>query len=199
MIACNIASRSCSSLVTIPNLASIDTFLVNGLAISSNYLFITDVTNGNLWRYQLPSGPLATIATASTLLPYVAADSTYVYWATSSGGTVSVMRMLQTGSASSTTPEFVTSVSGALTGLAVDGSNVCLSATTGSGSSEGGFVAYAPLPGIAGDVDSGTADAGPSAATKLYQGDPVGALGAGGGAVVWFDETTLEIYGQRVP
>ncbi len=196
ILACSQQSHSCSSLVTIQGLTHVSTFLVNGLAVSTDYLFFTDVTNGNLWRYQLPAGPLTMATTASGLLPFLAADSTYVYYATNSGGMVSVFQTLQTSSASSAGPQLMMSVSGTLTGLAVDGSNVSVSATTGSGSSMGGFVAYAPLPGTAGAADAG---AGGGVATMLYQGDPVAGLAAGGGAVVWVDETTEGMYGQRLP
>jgi hypothetical protein len=181
-----------------PNVPTHDT--TNGLAITSNYLFVGDITNETIWRYQLPSGPESTLTTDSSLAPFLAVDSTYVYWADSASGTITVKRAQQSAAS---TPETVVSLSGAATGLAVGSDTVYIGGTTGSGSTLAGFVAYLPLsspPGDAGVATDG-GDAGAVAATPVtvYQGNPVRAIAAGGGAVLWFDETAGNVYAVRAP
>jgi hypothetical protein len=190
------AGASCSPIFAPPNQPKEDT--VNGLAIDSNYLFVADITNGKILQYQLPSGPESTLATDTAIAPYVAVDSTYVYWVDSVSGTITVKRALQ---GAPSTPETLVTLSGTATGLAVGSSTVYVGGTTGSGSTLAGFVVYYPLTEAGGDAGaaSPSGDAGSAAPVTVYQGNPVGWIAAGGGAVLWFDLTASSIYAERAP
>jgi hypothetical protein len=189
------ATGSCSSLFTPPGAAG----TINTIATTATYLFTTDVANGQLWRYLLPAGPGANIASDSGLTRYMALDATYMYWASFDGSTWTIKRVSQSSPA---TPELVATVPfPSVGGLATDGSNVYVSGRDASDSSAEEYVAYAPIPTASTDAgaDAGNAGGGPNVAIALYVGDEVDGLAAGGGAVVWADITTSKIYALRAP
>jgi hypothetical protein len=153
----------------------------NAILTAGGYLFATDQRNGKVWRYLLPSGPAESVL-ASGGLPYLAVDSTYLYWV-SLNDSWTVTRVSQDDF--TTTETVATIPDGAVLGLAVDDTNVYI-----LGSS---YLAYAPS-GMA------SADAGAEpAVVNLFEGDALEGIAAGGGAVIWGDTTIGKIYAVRAP
>jgi hypothetical protein len=188
--ACSLgAGPSCVPLFTPPDGS---TGLVNEVVTVSDYLFVTDVANGRLWRYLLPSGPASIIATDPGLTRYLAIDSTYVYWASFSAGVWTIDRLSQLDQGS---PEAVATISSVhMSGLAADGTNVYITGDVESDGPGTGIVAYAPIA-----VDSSDAGGAPAAFVPIFQGDLFAEIAVGDGTVVWGDVTTGKIYAVRAP
>jgi hypothetical protein len=164
----------------------------NNLAVNSNYLAYT--TANAVWTYQLSSNLPSSVAAEPASSPYITAiDSTYVYWAVSSGGLVTVKRTPLAGPPSAVPEVVVSNFAGAVDSISTDGKNLYFSANVSPDASVGsGVIAYAPVGG-------GSGGALPPAPTEIYTGDIVYGAVVGGGAIYWFDGVSNRIYGLAIP
>jgi hypothetical protein len=164
----------------------------NNLAVNATYLAYT--TSNAVWTYQLSSNVPSSVAAEPAGSPYITAiDSTYVYWAVSSGGLVTVKRTPLAGPASAVPEVVVSNFAGTVDSISTDGKNLYFSANFTPDASVGsGVIAYAPVGG-------GSGGALPPAPTEIYTGNVVYGAVVGGGAIYWFDGVSNRINGLATP
>ncbi len=179
------ASGACSGVSAVSG----DTSLTNDLVLGANgvYLF-TDYAGSQIDGWPAPAGGKALRYTATGHPYLLAADATYVYWASVSAtdGRISIYRALQTGGG--TIETLVSGFQGDVDHIATDGINVYFSGQNGFG----GLIAYVP-------ANNGAAGVTPKAPFILYEGDQVASVVTGNGNVFWYDTSNSMIYQLRFP
>lgn len=171
---CNLASMSCTHQynVTVPTTR----LPGNDIAMSGSRLFWTDSQMGDIFRADYSVNSEGAVVTGQSGPCLLALDATYVYWANvtpanASAGTSASFSIARTSQASpgSVSP-VVSTVSGALSGIGTDGTNVYFS------SNQAGLLDYAP-------VDGGSA----SNPRLLTTGQHPYGMAVGGGAIYWIN------------
>jgi hypothetical protein len=153
-----------------------------GVAVSTSFVFFTETVTGNVQRYTISDGTLASIATGQGSPAALTLDSTYAYWVNRiSSSSFSIASVLQTTSSPSSQSVLPTT-SGTANTIATDGK----------------FVYYA---GLSGTTNVGYVPVSGGTATTLSTGGTVnrGTMASASGFVYWYDSSDKKIRGIATP
>jgi hypothetical protein len=156
--------------------------LLTAVAVNGTYVFWTESTPGNVQRYTISDGTVASVATGQGGPAGIALDSTYAYWVNKiSASSFSIARVLQTVSSPSSSG-VVSTTAGAANAIATDGTFVYYAGLVGTTN-----VAYVPVAG--GTVKT------------LSSGGTVnrGNMAYAGGFIYWYDSGDKKIRGVATP